>query len=312
MMISVTGSTGFVGRSLCDCLASAQHSVDTISRVNESNGSEIIATYGLDNQINWSSIPPGTRCIIHCAARVHVTNDQMMNPMVYFRRANVEATLRLAKHAIDANVRRFIYLSSLKVYGERSPPGSPFQVDSLPNPQDPYSQSKWEAETGLRELARKTGLEVVIIRPPLVYGPGVKANFLSLLRAIARGTPLPLGAIHNLRSLVALDNLCDLIRVCVEHPAAAGQTFLVSDGKDVSTPDLARAIGTALGRPARLLPVPVSWLHLAGRLSGRVTQIERITGSLQVDIGHTMQSLGWEPRVSLQQQLQSLAQHYRS
>ncbi len=211
---------------------------------------------------------------------------------------------------VQAGVRRLVFLSSLKVLGEASPPGHPLQARSTPQPTDPYGLTKWEAENALRAIGNASGLEVVVIRPPLVYGPGVKANFARLVQAVARGIPLPLGSVHNKRSLVGMDNLTDLIQCCVQLPSAAHQTFLVSDGVDTSTPELIQAIAHAMGRPARLWRVPVGLLRLAGRLSGQGAQVERLTGSLQVDIRHTREVLGWTPQVTLQQGLQSVVQDY--
>jgi nucleoside-diphosphate-sugar epimerase len=221
---------------------------------------------------------------------------------------NVETTLQLASQAAACGVKRFIFISSIKVNGEQTEPGRPFRPDDTPAPQDPYGISKMEAEAGLREVAQETGMEVVIIRPPLVYGPGVKANFASMVKWLQRGVPLPLGAIHNCRSLVALDNLVDLIITCIHHPAAANQTFLVSDGEDVSTTELLRRMGAALGRPARLLPVPQQMLEWGAALAGKRDMAQRLFSSLQVDMDKTRQLLGWAPPVSLEQGLLQVAQ----
>jgi UDP-glucose 4-epimerase len=239
---------------------------------------------------------------------IHANNTYpAADPLEEFRRVNVQGTLNLARQAAAAGVRRFVFVSSIKVNGEATQLGQPFTADDAPAPLDAYGVSKMEAERGLREIARQTGMEVVIIRPPLVYGPGVKANFAAMMRWLKRGVPLPLGAIHNQRSLVSLDNLVDLLVTCITHPAAANQTFLVSDGADVSTTELLRRMGQALGRPARLMPVPVSWLKLAAAMVGKQDVAQRLCGSLQVDIEKTRRLLGWTPPLSLDQGLKRAA-----
>jgi UDP-glucose 4-epimerase len=250
----------------------------------------------------------GITTVVHLAARVHVMRDTEAYPLAAFRVVNVVETLSLARQAAAAGVRRFVFISSVKVNGETTQPGHPFTADDAPAPLDPYGISKMEAEQGLRQIAAETGMEVVIIRPPLVYGPGVKANFSAMMRWLQRGVPLPLGAIDNQRSLVALDNLVDLIITCISHPAAANQTFLVSDGEDVSTSELLRRMGRAMGRPARLLPVPAGLLKLAATLAGRRDMAQRLCGSLQVDIEKTRQLLGWSPPLTLDQGLKKAAQ----
>ena len=234
-------------------------------------------------------------------------HESASDPLSEFRKVNVESTLHLARIAASASVKRFIFISSIKVNGEQTQPGQPFRATDTPSPQDPYGISKMEAEIGLRAIARETGMEVVIIRPPLVYGPGVKANFASMVKWLQRGVPLPLGAIHNRRSLVALDNLVDLIVTCIHHPAAANQTFMVSDGEDVSTTELLQRMGDALGKPARLLPVPQSVLEWGARLAGKPELAQRLFSSLQVDIDATRQILGWAAPVSLEQGLLQVA-----
>jgi nucleoside-diphosphate-sugar epimerase len=237
-------------------------------------------------------------------------HDESSDPLAEFRKVNVEGTLNLARQAAEAGVRRFIFISSIKVNGEGTPLGSPYRADAQPQPADSYGISKMEAEQGLRALAAETGMEVVIIRPTLVYGPGVKANFLSMMRWLHKGVPLPFGAIHNQRSLVALDNLVDLIVTCIDHPAAANQTFLVSDGEDLSTTELLRRMATALGKPARLLPVP-SWLLEAGAsILGKKALSQRLCGSLQVDISKTRELLGWTPPLSVDAALRKTAAHF--
>ncbi len=235
-------------------------------------------------------------------------NDTSQNPLTLYRKTNTDGTLNLARQAVQAGVKRFVFISSIKVNGEGR--DAPYCETDTPEPQDAYAISKWEAELGLAEIARQTGLEVVILRPPLVYGPGVRANFLRLMQLVERGWPLPLGAIHNRRSLLYLGNFCDAIRLCVEHPAAAGQTFLLDDGAPVSSPDLIRAIAAAMHKPARLVPVPAGVLDLAGRLAGQRAAVARLTGSLCVDSRLIRTQLGWTPPCSLQQGLAATVAHY--
>jgi nucleoside-diphosphate-sugar epimerase len=261
---------------------------------------------------DWHEALQGCQALVHCAARVHVMDDGATDPLAEYRRANVEGMLHLARQAAEAGVSRFVFLSSIKVNGEQTPVDRPFTADDMPAPANPYAVSKHEAEQGLLALAEKTGLEVVIIRPPLVYGPGVKANFASMMRWLDKGVPLPLGAIHNRRSLVARANLVDLILTCLDHPAAANQVFLAGDGEDLSTTELLRKLGQALGRPARLLPVPEGLLEGAAGLLGKRAVAQRLCGSLGVDIGKARERLGWEPPVSVDQALEETARAYRT
>jgi nucleoside-diphosphate-sugar epimerase len=264
-------------------------------------------TGDLEPAADWSVALAGISAVVHLAARVHVMADTAANPLEEFRRVNVQGTLNLARQAAAAGVRRFVFVSSIKVNGEATQPGFPFTADDAPAPLDAYGVSKMEAEQGLREIARQTGMDVVIIRPPLVYGPGVKANFAAMMRWLKRGVPLPLGAIHNQRSLVALDNLVDLIVTCITHPAAANPIFPVSDGEDVSTTGLLRRMGQAMGRPARLIPVPAGLLKLAATVLGKPDVAQRLCGSLPVDIEKTRRLLGWTPPLSLDEGLRRAA-----
>lgn len=248
--------------------------------------------------------------MVHTAARVHVMRETASDPLAEFRRINVEGTAQLALQAAISGVRRMVFISSVKVNGEATQPGHPFQADDAPEPKDAYGVSKLEAEQRLREISARTGLEVVILRPPLIYGPGVRANFRAMMRWVSKGIPLPLGAVRNLRSLVALDNFVDLITHCLHHQAAAGRTFLVSDGEDLSTTELLRRLGDALGKPARLMPVPVAWLEFSAALTGRKDIAQRLCGNLQVDIGKTRQILGWDPPVSVREGLRRTAQGF--
>jgi len=259
---------------------------------------------------DWSGALGDVSVVVHAAARVHVMDDTVINPLAEFRRVNVDGTLNLARQAAASGIRRFIFISSIKVNGESTPLGHPFTTEDTSGPQDPYGISKHEAELGLRQLATETGMEVVIIRPPLVYGPGVKANFQSMMRWLQRGIPLPFGAIHNKRSLVALDNLVDLIITCLDHPAAANQTFLAADGEDLSTTELLRRMGHALGKPARLIPVPASLLEAGAALLGRRDMAQRLCGSLQVDISKAKPLLGWSPPISVDEGLRRAAQGF--
>lgn len=305
----VTGATGFVGRRLCRAAVESGFSVrPALRRPGNMNG---VVTGDISRHTDWSAALEGVAAVVHLAARQHIIEETAQDPLDEYRRVNTDATVNLAKQAAMAGVRRFVFISSVKVNGEATLPGRPFSTKDLPNPKNPYALSKQEAETELHSLAEETGLEVVIIRPPLVYGPGVKANFLRILKAIHTGMPLPLGLVHNRRSLVAMDNLVDLIITCARHPDAAGQTFFVSDGEDLSTPELVRKLAGSLGRPARLLPLPPRLLKIGGRITGLAPEVERLCGSLQVDISKTTAVLGWHPPVSVDIALQKTAAHFK-
>lgn len=311
--VLLTGCTGFVGSSVLTRLCRDGMEVVACSRaemLKTPSEARYMRVAGLDSSTDWTPALDGGEVVIHSAARVHVMHDQSSDPLAEFRKVNVEGTLNLARQAAAAGVRRFIFISSIKVNGEGTPVNGPYLADAQAAPADPYGISKMEAEQGLRALATETGMEVVIIRPVLVYGPGVKANFLSMMRWLHKGVPLPFGAIHNRRSLVALDNLVDLIVTCIDHPAAANQAFLVSDGEDLSTSELLSRMGTALGKPARLLPVP-SWLLEAGAaMLGKRALSQRLCGSLQVDISKTRELLNWTPPVSVDEALRKTARHF--
>jgi nucleoside-diphosphate-sugar epimerase len=249
-----------------------------------------------------SGVAAGCDVVVHTAARVHVMDKRSSDTDLY-RRTNVEGTLRLAREASQSGVRRFVFLSTVKVNGESTSAGQVFAEDDVPDPHGPYAVSKWEAECALRDICADTGMEYVVIRPPLVYGPGVRANFQALASAVERGMPLPVGAVRNSRSFVAMDNLVDLVRVCMQHPAAANQTFLVSDGHDLSTPELVRDMAAALGRHARVPSVPVWMLRTAGMLTGRQLTIQRLLDNLQVDITKARTQLGWIPPVTVEEGL---------
>jgi nucleoside-diphosphate-sugar epimerase len=286
LSLLITGASGFVGRALVKRL-----------------GTQPLYLATRADSADWRRALMGMATVVHLAARVHVMHDTESDPLVAFRAINVDGTLNLARQAAVAGVKRFVFVSSIKVNGESTQSGRAFTEADAPDPQDPYGRSKHEAEQGLRQLAAESGMEVVIIRPPLVYGPGVKANFAALMRAVQRGWPLPLGAVHNQRSLVALDNLVDFIVTCITHRQAVNQTFLVSDGHDLSTTELVRGMARAAGVSARLLPVPVWALRAGAALLGRGEALQRLCGNLQVDISKAQSLLGWIPPVSVEEGL---------
>lgn len=294
--ILITGADGFVGGSLCRRLqadgAQCIRSVRKRTEEAQFESGDITAT------TNWMPALDGCNSVIHLAARVHVMKDLASDPLKVFMAINCEATANLARQAAASGVKRFVFVSSIKVNGE-STKERPFRADDEPAPQDSYGVSKWAAECALREIERETGLEVVIVRPPLVYGPGVGANFRRLMHWIDKQIPLPFGAVRNLRSLVALDNLVDLLAVCEKHSMSGGNTFLVSDGCDVSTPDLIRMLAASIGRKVALLPVPTRMLTAGAVLLGKSAEAERLLGSLLVNICDTRAILGWAPPVSM-------------
>lgn len=302
MTVLVTGANGFVGAPLCARLAAQGLRVRAAVRStsNAPAGAEVVQSGDLEAGTDWSAALKDVSEVVHLAARVHVMNEASADPLGAFRRVNVDGTASLARQAARAGVRRFVYMSSIKVHGEHTSPGQAFRAGDLPAPRDSYGVSKMEAEQALRQIASETGMELVIVRPPLVYGPGVRANFAFLMRWLVRGVPLPLASITtNRRSLVALENLIDLVSTCLSHPLAAGETFLISDGEDLSTAELLIRLGRALGHPARLFPVPSGVLKLGATVLGRPGVHQRLCGSLQVDIGHTRECLGWTPPVSV-------------
>lgn len=306
MTLLITGANGFVGSALRRQAVARDMVVRAAHRgpVSIQDDADTVSVGAIHAHTPWAEALQGVRTVLHTAARVHVMDDTATDPLTAFRVTNTTGTLHLARQAASAGVRRFVFVSSVKVNGESTTAGHPFTAADTPAPQDPYGISKHEAEQGLRQIAVDTGMEVVIVRPPLVYGPGVKANFASLMRAVQRGLPLPLGAVtNNCRSLVALDNLVDLLLTCVDHPAAANQTFLVSDGEDLSTAALIRRMGQAMGKPARLLPVPTALLTLGAAALGKRDVAQRLLGNLQVDIGHTRTTLGWTPPIGIDEGL---------
>lgn len=318
MRILVTGASGFVGRALLARLLDMPHVVVRVAlrnnaqQLKHSPTLELSVVGDLGPEVDWRAAVAQVNTVVHCAARVHMLKETAADPLAEFRRANVEGTLKLARQAQAAGVKRFVFVSSIKVNGEQTARGQPFFADDAAAPADAYGISKLEAEQGLLALGKEGAMEVVIVRPVLVYGPGVKANFLSMLRWMDKGVPLPLGAIHeNRRSLVALDNLVDLLLVCLTHPAAAGQIFLAADGEDLSTTELLRRCAQALGKRAVLLPVPPSWLALAARLLGKPGITQRLCGSLQADIAKNRELLDWVPPVSMGDALKKTVIAYR-
>ncbi len=309
----MTGATGFVGKALLAKLSenACGECRGTVRASTEATPQGLHRVVGeIGPGTDWSEALSGVHAVVHTAARVHMLHDDAEHALREYRRVNVEGTLSLARQAALAGIRRFIFISSIKVNGERTEPGRPFRADDPPAPVGPYGMSKHEAELGLRALAEASDLEVVIIRPGLVYGPGVKANFLSLMRALHRGLPLPLGAIRNLRSYVALENLVDLICAALKHRAVGNETFLVSDGEDVSTPELARRLAAALDVPARLISLPVPMLRAMAWAVGKREHAERLCGSLQVDIDKTKRLLRWTPVVGLDKALAVTARDF--
>ncbi|QVN08786.1 SDR family oxidoreductase [Pseudomonas rhodesiae] len=311
---AITGATGFVGSAVLESLA-AQAGVEIRALVRRVGvklpGNAVAVQVGEDFLLEGDQPLEGVDVLVHCAARVHIMSDASSDPLSEYRSVNVAGTLKLAESAARSGVKRFIFISSIKVNGEGTVPGKPYTADDMPAPVDAYGISKMEAEQRLMLLGNATGMEIVIIRPVLVYGPGVKANFRSMMSWLNKGVPLPLGAIPNQRSLVALDNLVDLVMTCLDHAAAANQTFLVSDDDDMSTTDLLKRMGEALETPVRLIPVP-AWLLLRGAaLLRRKDVARRLCGSLQVDISKTRNLLGWTPPLTVAQALSKTARSFQ-
>lgn len=312
----VTGGTGFLGQALLHKLlvSGRRPLIAAVRRKKTDFPAEVKleSVNELGSRADWTACLQGVGVVIHCAARAHVMKEETGDPLLEYRRVNVQGTLALAEQAAKAGVRRFVYISSIKVNGERTESNTPFHDEDIPAPEDAYGISKLEAEQGLTKLAQETGMEVVIIRPPLVYGPGVKGNFASMVRWVRKGIPLPLGAVHNKRSLVALENLVDFIALCADperSPRAANEVFLISDGEDVSTTELLRKVGNAYNVAPRLLLIPVFWIQIAARLLGKHAVADRLLGSLVVDDSKAQDLLGWKPVVSMDEQLKMMALH---
>lgn len=310
MKVLVTGASGFVGNALVNHLDARGTEVLAAVRnpgAAHYGNAKCVTIPDVGAETNWQPVLEGVKTVVHAAGRVHVPSSAADTEMM---RVNVCGTASLAKQAVSAGVRRFIFVSSIKVNGEATVSSRPFSPESPANPRDTYAQSKHEAEQLLQDVSLQSDMEAVVIRPPLVYGPGVRANFRAMMRWVQRGRPVPLACVENRRSLVALDNLVDLITTCITHPAAANQTFMVSDDEDVSSGDLVCRLGIAFGKPVKLLPVPVSLLRMGAALAGKRGQVERLLGSLQVDISKTRKLLGWSPVVSMNAALEATVRHY--
>lgn len=306
----VTGANGFVGRALCEEAGARGCAVRSAVR-KAVGGPNVCATGELNADTDWTDALRNVDVVIHLAARVHVMKDVSVDPLAEFRKVNLHGTENLARQAARAGVRRMVYVSSIKVNGEGTP-GAAFSELSIPNPQDPYGISKWEAEQALHRVSQETGLEVVIVRPPLVYGPGVKGNFISLFKAISKGLPLPLAGADNARSLVYVGNLVDALLTCATHPRAAGQTYVLSDGVDVSTSTLAKEIASTLDCADRTFSFPPAILRAIASLAGKTAQVDRLFGSLRIDSRKIRDELGWTPPYTLQHGLKATADWYRA
>lgn len=313
----ITGANGYIGKALCATLMSGNSNagdyrinaaVRTATACPDAVVSIVIGD--IDATTDWTEALQAVDVVIHLAARVHVMRDDATEPLAEFRKTNVDGTVNLARQAVQAGVRRFIFISSIKVNGEYTLPGCPFTAEDMPTPADAYGISKYEAECSLLELAEQTAMELVIIRPSLVYGPGVKANFYSMMCWLDKKMPLPLGALENRRSLLALDNLVDLIIICIEHPAAANLIFLAADGEDMSTTQLLHRVAAALGKTSLLIPVPRWILTVVAKWLNKTAVVQRLCDSLQVDIGKTRRLLGWVPPVSVDEALAKTAQDF--
>ncbi|SJN57307.1 GDP-6-deoxy-D-mannose reductase [Vibrio ruber DSM 16370] len=311
MKILVTGSSGFVGGRVTQMARDQGWDVLTHGRSAADHARQPSIVCALEPDTDWTPVLDGVDCVVHCAARVHQMNESLAEAQHAYQDVNVLGTLNLARQAAKAGVKRFIFVSSIKVNGEWSKAGQPFLPALDTQPEDPYGVSKYQAEVGLWQLAGETGLEVVVIRPPLVYGPGVKANFLSMMNWVYRALPLPFGAIPAKRSLVYLDNLADLIITCCTHPVASGSTFLVSDDHDISISQLLRLLATVMNVPSRLIPIPPRLLLWGLSLLGKRAVGQRLCYPLQLDIRATKEKLGWTPPVSLEAGLRQTVRAYQ-
>lgn len=308
MKVLVTGANGLVGRALCSVLDQTEHQIVQAVRISTTPWE--VPVSDLNGSTDWSAaLGQNTDVVVHLAAQVPEMDSASRFPGDRYAEVNTLGTANLARQCAQHEVKRFIFISTIKVLGEGK--SEPYQDTDLAVPADAYAISKWHAEQALWQVAAETGMEVVMLRPPLIYGPSVKGNFLRLMQAIDKRRPLPLGAIHNQRSLIYLGNLVDVIRLCLIHPKAAGKAYLVSDGDDVSTPELVRRMAAALERRPFLLPVPVSWMRWAGRVLGKQAAVDRLLGSLCVDISPLREELGWTPPYTMQEGLEATAQWYR-
>jgi nucleoside-diphosphate-sugar epimerase len=314
MRFLITGANGFLGKPLCAELIRRGQSVRAAVRQPSQlqDGIEAVIVGNIDGDTDWLNALRGVDVVIHLAARVHVMCETVADPLAEFRRVNTAGTEHLARCAAASGVKRLVYASSIKVNGEETRDGQKFSWIDVLAPQDPYGISKWEAEQALRRVADETGLEVVIVRPPLVYGPGVKGNFAQMLDVVAKRIPLPLASIRSRRDLIYVGNLADALITCATHPAAVGQTYLVCDGEDISTPDLLRQLAFGMGITPRLFPCPPALLKLAGKLIGKSQQLERLLGSLRIDGDKMSTDLNWVPPYSLRQGLRATAEWHRT
>ena len=312
--VLVTGASGFVGQPLCaEMLRQGWHVRAALRAPHQLPvGIDPVIVGPIDSVTDWTEALCGVSVVVHLAARVHVMSDTVADPLAEFRRVNTAGAEHLARCAAAGGVKRLVYVSSIKVNGEATYGGNKFTEADVPAPQDPYGISKWQAEQALHRVADEAGLEVVIVRPPLVYGSGVKGNFLQMLGIVAKGIPLPFASVHNRRSLIYVGNLIGALIACATHPAAAGQTYLVCDGEDVSTPGLLRQLATSMDVPSRLFPCAPALLQLVGKLAGKSQQLERLLGSLQVDGDKIRRDLNWMPPYSLLQGLGVTAEWYRA
>ena len=312
--VLVTGANGFVGQALCGEMLRQGWQVSAAVRAPCQLPVAVatVSVGAIDGETNWADALREVDVVIHLAARVHVMSDMAADPLAEFLKVNAQGTANLARQAAAAGVKRLVYVSSIKVNGEQTSETQPFAESDPPDPQDAYAVSKWQAEQALHGIAQETGLEVVIMRTPLVYGPGVKGNFIRLLAAVDQGVPMPLAGVRNKRSLIYLGNLVDALILCASHPDAAGKTYLVRDGEDVSMPELVRQIAAGLGKSARLFPLPVGLLRGLGGLFGKLESIERMTSSLRVNDDLIRRELGWKPAFTLQQGLQATADWYKA
>lgn len=312
--VLVTGASGYIGRAVCAELLLRGFLVRAALRKTEAEFPECeqIIVPTLDERTDWSSALNEVDVVIHLAARAHIMTERRKDALGEFRRVNTAAAIQLARAIVAAGVKRLVFISSIGVNGNSTELNKQFSEQDAPHPCSPYAQSKWEAEQALLRISGETGLEVVNVRPPLVYGPNAPGNFSEMMRVLKSGIPLPLASVCNLRSLIYLGNLVDALLLCATHPAAAGKTFLVSDGEDISTPELLRQLGAGMGCPARLLPCAPMLLNLGGRLTGKSAQVERLLSSLQIDSARIRRELGWQPPYTLQQGLQETAEWYRN
>ena len=312
--ILITGATGFVGRALFENLKfKKKYSIHLSTRANQEQlfeGEKAFNIGEIDANTNWKDALDGVDCIVHCAARAHMTEKKQTDSLNAYRTINVDGTRNLAKQAVSIGIKRFIFLSSIKVNGEGTIASKSFKYNDISQPEDAYGISKWETEKALLEISKQTGLEVVIIRPPLVYGEGVKGNFFRLLDIVYKQIPLPFASVNNLKSMVAVDNLVDLIICCIDHPKASGKTFLVSDGEDLSTSDLIIKLSKFMDKSPRLFQVPQLIIQLIGRLVGKSLEVKRLLGSLRVDNSYTREILGWSPALSLDEELKKVVKWY--